>query len=64
MTQLLHDHRRTGALSTLWVVVSNRQAIDLYARIGFVPVRQVQLHRVIRLKNSEIVPRGTIESTT
>ncbi len=64
MTQLLHDHRRTGALSTLWVVVSNRQAIDLYARIGFVPVRQVQLHRVIRLKNNEIVPRGTIESTT
>ncbi len=64
MTQLLHDHRRMGALSTLWVVVSNRQAIDLYARIGFVPVRQVQLHRVIRLKNKEIVPRGTIESTT
>lgn len=49
MTRLLHDHRRMGALSALWVVVSNRQAIDLYGRIGFLPVREVRLHRVKRL---------------
>jgi ribosomal protein S18 acetylase RimI-like enzyme len=61
MTRLLHDHRRTGALSALWVLSSNRQAIDLYRRIGFIPVRQTQLHRLIR---DGIVPRGTIESRT
>lgn len=49
MTQLLHDHRRMGAISALWVIVSNRQAIDLYGRIGFLPVREVRLHRVKRL---------------
>ena len=48
MTQLLHDHRRDGAISTLWVIVSNQKAIELYARIGFFAVGEVRLHRITR----------------
>ena len=48
MTQILHDHRRDGALSTLWVIVSNKKAIALYERIGFLGVSEVRLHRITR----------------
>jgi GNAT superfamily N-acetyltransferase len=48
MTQVLEKQRSLGALSTLWVVNSNQKAIDLYLRLGFYRVREVQLHRVTR----------------
>jgi GNAT superfamily N-acetyltransferase len=63
VAQVLHSQRDKGALSTLWVVVTNLKAIELYRRIGFLEVGEVRLWRICR-QIDEIVPRGTIESTT
>jgi GNAT superfamily N-acetyltransferase len=48
IAQVLAKQRSLEALSTLWVVHSNQKAIDLYLRLGFYRVREVQLHRVTR----------------
>jgi GNAT superfamily N-acetyltransferase len=48
IAQVLEKQRSLDALSTLWVVNSNEKAIDLYLRLGFYRVREVQLHRVTR----------------
>jgi GNAT superfamily N-acetyltransferase len=48
IAQVLEKQRSLGASSTLWVANTNRKAIDLYLRLGFYRVREVQLHRVTR----------------
>jgi|ERR1700722_272677 ribosomal protein S18 acetylase RimI-like enzyme len=45
---LVRDHRRDGVISWLHVGSPNQRAIDLYARMGFKPVREVTLHRISR----------------
>jgi ribosomal protein S18 acetylase RimI-like enzyme len=45
---LARDHRRAGLVSWLHVGAPNRRAIDLYASLGFVRVRNVMLHRITR----------------
>ena len=49
MTQLLQDHREAGRTSCLHVVSSNRTAIDLYLRMGFSILREIQLYRISRI---------------
>jgi GNAT superfamily N-acetyltransferase len=44
--QLVRDHRRAGLVSWLHVAGSNKNAIELYLRMGFIIVRTVTLHRV------------------
>jgi len=44
--QLASDHRRDGNVSWLQVAAANKNAIDLYVKMGFKAVRQVMLHRV------------------
>jgi ribosomal protein S18 acetylase RimI-like enzyme len=46
--QLASMHRRDGLVSWLQVAAANRDAIDLYVKMGFRPVREVTLHRVSR----------------
>jgi predicted GNAT family acetyltransferase len=46
--QLVRDHRRDGLVSWLHVGSENRQAIDLYLRMGFKEVREVTLNRISR----------------
>lgn len=48
ITQLLHDHRSTNALSCLHVLSTNQSAIALYRRLGFQTLREVHLHRLKR----------------
>jgi ribosomal protein S18 acetylase RimI-like enzyme len=36
-------------LSKLWVAKTNQKAADLYGRLGFRLVREVQLHRITRI---------------
>ncbi len=47
--RVVEEQRRLGALSTLWVAKSNQKAGDLYLRMGFEVVREVQLHRITRI---------------
>jgi ribosomal protein S18 acetylase RimI-like enzyme len=49
ISQLLHDHRANQVFSTLWVLSSNRKAIEVYLRLGFQPIGEVQLYRVTRI---------------
>lgn len=49
MTQLLQDHRDAGRTSCMHVVSTNRTAIELYRRMGFSVLREIQLHRVSRI---------------
>jgi ribosomal protein S18 acetylase RimI-like enzyme len=46
--RLVGHHRRTGLVSWLHVGAPNRRAIDLYASLGFVRVRNLMLHRITR----------------
>ena len=48
IANLLDNHRRTGAVSALHVAAANQRAIELYLRLGFVRMREVQLHRLKR----------------
>lgn len=48
ITQLLADHRRDGWLSCLHLGAKNKQAFDLYERLGFVLHREVSFHKVVR----------------
>jgi len=41
-------HRRDGLVSWLHVGSANRNAIELYLKLGFRSVREVTLHRVVR----------------
>jgi ribosomal protein S18 acetylase RimI-like enzyme len=59
ISRVLEVQRATGSFSTLWVVVTNVTAIELYRRMGFVGVGEVRLWRISR-QIDEIVPRGTI----
>ena len=63
VARVLAEQRRIDARSTLWVVVTNLKAIELYARMGFLAVGEVRLWRITR-QNALIVPRGTIKSMT
>jgi GNAT superfamily N-acetyltransferase len=47
--RLVRDHRREGLVSWLHVVRENRNAVELYLRMGFTVVREVTLHRVARV---------------
>lgn len=49
MTQLLQDHRDSGRISCLHVVSTNGTAIELYRRMGFTVLREIQLHRISRI---------------
>lgn len=44
--QLVIDHRRKGETSWLHVAASNRNAIELYKRLGFETFQTVTLHRI------------------
>lgn len=44
--QLVRDHRRKGETSWLHVASSNRNAIELYKRLGFETLQTVTLHRI------------------
>jgi ribosomal protein S18 acetylase RimI-like enzyme len=44
--QLVRDHRREGVASWLHVTGSNRNAIDLYIRMGFEAVRTITVRRI------------------
>ena len=44
--QILRDHRRDGRVSWLHVTSTNTHAIELYERLGFVRLREVQLYQV------------------
>ena len=46
--QLVGNHRRDGLVSWLHVSCSNRKAIELYLRLGFVVVRKIALSRLSR----------------
>jgi ribosomal protein S18 acetylase RimI-like enzyme len=48
LLHLLRKQREAGAVSWLYVLESNRRAIHLYRRIGFVTVQRVELHQLIR----------------
>ena len=48
ISHLLQNHRANHAFSTLWVVASNRNAIELYLRLGFQTTGRVQLHKITR----------------
>jgi GNAT superfamily N-acetyltransferase len=45
---LARKHRREGQVSWLHVGKENRNAIDLYLRMGFKPAREVMLQRISR----------------
>jgi len=45
---LVRAHRRDGLVSWLHVGSANRNAIELYLKLGFRSVREVTLHRVVR----------------
>ncbi len=45
---LARHHRRARMVSWLHVGAPNRRAIDLYASLGFVRVRNLMLHRITR----------------
>jgi ribosomal protein S18 acetylase RimI-like enzyme len=49
MTQLLQDHREAGRTSCLHVVSTNRTAIELYLRMGFSVLREIDLYRISRI---------------
>ncbi len=44
--ELVRNHRHKGETSWLHVSASNRHAIDLYTRLGFVTLQTVTLHRI------------------
>jgi ribosomal protein S18 acetylase RimI-like enzyme len=46
--QLARDHRREGIVSWLHVGAANRNAVELYSRMGFKTVRRVTLNRIRR----------------
>lgn len=46
--RLVREHRRGGVVSWLHVTNTNRRATELYLRMGFVEVRTVMLHRIVR----------------
>jgi len=46
--RLARKHRLDGHVSWLHVVTSNRPAIDLYIRMGFIPVRELTYCRISR----------------
>jgi ribosomal protein S18 acetylase RimI-like enzyme len=48
LNHLLREHRAAGAVSWLHVTKDNTHAIALYERLGFVTVRTVDLHRMLR----------------
>jgi ribosomal protein S18 acetylase RimI-like enzyme len=45
---LLSLHRREGSISCLHVVTTNTNAIQLYHRVGFETLREVDIHRLTR----------------
>jgi predicted GNAT family acetyltransferase len=47
-THVLHHQRSLQARSVLHVVSTNHSAINLYHRLGFEPLREVQLYRLKR----------------
>lgn len=49
MTQLLQDHREAGRTSCLHVVSTNHTAIELYLRMGFSILREIDLYRISRI---------------
>jgi predicted GNAT family acetyltransferase len=48
MWEVVRKHRRDGDVSWLHVAATNRKAIELYLRMGFVTSREVTLHRISR----------------
>jgi predicted GNAT family acetyltransferase len=46
--EVVRKHRRDGDVSWLHVTATNRKAIELYHRMGFVTSREVTLHRISR----------------
>jgi ribosomal protein S18 acetylase RimI-like enzyme len=50
ITQLLNNHRDCNVTSCLHVVSTNHSAIDLYLRLGFQTLREVDLHRLRRIE--------------
>jgi GNAT superfamily N-acetyltransferase len=48
ITRLLADHRQDGWLSCLHLGATNKRALDLYERLGFVLNREVKFHKVVR----------------
>jgi len=46
--RLVRANRRGGLVSWLHVGSANRNAIELYLKLGFRIVREVTLHRVMR----------------
>jgi GNAT superfamily N-acetyltransferase len=48
ISQLVRKHRADRQISWLQVAVSNRKAIDLYSRLGFIKLARVSLHRYRR----------------
>jgi GNAT superfamily N-acetyltransferase len=49
IARVLAGQRRAHALSALHVSTANTHAIDLYLRLGFLPLREIQLHRLTRV---------------
>jgi ribosomal protein S18 acetylase RimI-like enzyme len=45
---LVRNHRRDGLRSWLHVGAPNTRAIDLYTSLGFIRVRTLMLHRIVR----------------
>jgi ribosomal protein S18 acetylase RimI-like enzyme len=48
MGHLVERHRRDGLRSWLHVAARNTRALELYAALGFRPVRTLMLHRIAR----------------
>ena len=65
--QLARNHRRDGLVSWLHVGEANRNAIELYLRMGFKAVRKVILNRITRkdeASNETSDPLGRNRSPT
>jgi ribosomal protein S18 acetylase RimI-like enzyme len=50
--RVIAEQRRLGALSALHVASVNHRAIEIYLRLGFEKLREVQLHKVTRILGS------------
>jgi ribosomal protein S18 acetylase RimI-like enzyme len=58
MWQLVRDHRREGVVSWLHVTSTNRNAVELYRRMGFEIVRTITVRRISRQANAILAPIG------
>ena len=52
VVRVMQEQRRLGAVSALHAAAANHRAIELYMRLGFVRLREVQLHKVTRISCS------------